>query len=162
MSDDFRKQLVAALGYFAVAIVGALTTMVGNCSAGIATKGDVANATATIQRALNNGLASCVQRDEYRHDMGDPPAPREKRAPVFDRLDTIEQSNAALASEQALEVMRSAAFDIAFWRQLQTRAQRDTWVDARDGALGRWDYYALGRAPSKAAESMLREAKVPR
>jgi hypothetical protein len=154
VNDEVKKKLELAAAAFAVALLSSLGTMLTTCSAGIATKGDVAQSTAEIKQEL----AKCAQRSE----LGPIPDPDRKLPPVYRRLEALEIDHAAMASQHALNEREHVAYTIAFWRLVQSGKQRETWIAARDAAFVKWEEYALGRPPDKTADMVLRAGGVPR
>ncbi|HMI94489.1 MAG TPA: hypothetical protein VK509_24115, partial [Polyangiales bacterium] len=108
MTEENKKLLMNGLAALVLIVMSSLGTQLSNCSAGIATKGDLVQATAEIKQEL----AKCVQRSE----LGPTPDPERKLPPVYRRIEALEIDHAAMASRHALDEREHVAFTVGFWR----------------------------------------------
>lgn len=155
MNEETKQRLVNGVAAVVLVVLSSLATQIGNCSAGIATKGDVDKAAARLEQQI----AQCARQDQLQAVVG--PAQDGKPATISDRISSLENGAHVRDERLALEVRRGVAADVAFWRLLQTRLERDTWVRTRDAALDKWDGMP-GRPLDQVAEAVQRSAGVPR
>lgn len=142
MSDEARKRWEQIALMVATALATALTTQLSNCSAGIATKGDLTAAVSKL--ATKDDVAAIAAKVEG----------------VSAEQKAQHDADAARDLRAAIVLREQTAAIVASWRVQSSGQQRRVWADAHESARGKWNDFP-GRPIDEIMERVLLSAGVP-